>query len=1363
MKYLSLFILLIFGKLFAQVNITSTNYSQNFGTSNITSWTDNTTFPGWYKSTTTFSTTNFLSPVNGFNAGGFYAYNCGGSDAKIGSRASSGLSTIYYGVVLRNTTCVTIDSLRISYNGYQMSLAENGNVTNTLAFQYTVASAPPPIAGSGTFFPSLNFTNIQNSPVVGGNQIQWYPCTETQTLSAYLPVNIPNNSYILLRWKDVDDLRNDHHMAIDDINIDFYYNSSITFSISSGSICSGNSFTLSPTGASSYTYSSGSNVVSPLTTTNYTVIGESAFGCKNTAVVTVSVNPSPTISVNNSTVCTGQSATLTASGATSYSWSTGGNTDNVVVSPASSATYAVLGTSSGCSQNVIANVTVNSSLSLSVNSPTICSGSSATLTPSGASSYTYSSGTNVVSSTTATNYTITGSNTSGCLGSVVSSVSVNSPPTVSVNSGSICSGNSFTLVPSGAATYTYSSGSNIVSPLTNTSYTVTGTSAQGCTNTAVTSVSVNPTPTISVNNGTICSGDSFTIIPSGASTYTYSSVTNVVSPTTNSTYTVSGTSTNGCVSLTNAVSSVTVNALPTLTVNSSAICIGDSYTISPSGATSYSYSFGSAVVSPTVTTSYTVTGASLVGCLSSAVTTISITATPTISVNSGTICSGNSFTMTPSGAASYTYSSGTNVVSPITTTTYTLFGPTASGCSSFTTSTVWVNTTPTISINSGSICIGNSFTLSPSGANSYTLSSGTAVVTPTTTTNYTITGSGGSGCLASKVNTVTVNGIPSLSVNSGSLCTGSSFTLTPSGASSYTYSSGVSVNSPTITTSYTVTGASAAGCISNAIATISVIPLPALSVNSSTICAGQTAILTATGAVNYVWSTLALTNTLTVSPMATASYSVIGAANGCTISAVSNVMVIPLPILTVNSTTICAGETTTLLVTGGTNFVWNTGATANPLIFSPASTTSYTVVGSANGCTNSAVSNVVVNTVPIVTVNSETICVGETTTLTATGSLNYAWNTAALSSSLAVSPIVTTQYTVVALSNGCSSFAISTVSVNPLPVLTINADTICSGQFASLYISGASTYTWNNWINGNVIHVNPITTTSYSVTGTTNNCSSVVTTTVTVFASPLINFKSDVYYGCDSLCVNFTDLTTVSTASIASWNWNFGNGVSASVQNPYYCYLDTGYYDVSLTITTTQGCAATFIKPQAISIFPSPTASFTFNPSTAEVLNPTFDFTNQSSNAVSYQWSFGDSENATQTDPSHAYLTEGVYTVTLVATSEYGCMDVTTNTLVVTEVFTFYAPNAFTPNEDRFNNVFKPIGRGWNPTTYQLDIFDRWGTLCFTSNDVTVGWDGRVFNGMELAQIDNFYTWKVKVAETTGKKHNYIGRILLLK
>ena len=115
---------------------------------------------------------------------------------------------------------------------------------------------------------------------------------------------------------------------------------------------------------------------------------------------------------------------------------------------------------------------------------------------------------------------------------------------IAVNSGSICSGKSFTLTPTGASTYTYSSGTNIVSPLTTTSYSVRGTSALGCvgSNTAISTVVVNASPVIAVNSGSICSGKSFTMIPSGASTYTYSSGTNIVSPLATTSYSVRGTS-----------------------------------------------------------------------------------------------------------------------------------------------------------------------------------------------------------------------------------------------------------------------------------------------------------------------------------------------------------------------------------------------------------------------------------------------------------------------------------------------------------------------------------------------------------------------------------------------------------------------------------------------------------------------------------------------------------------------------------------------------------------------------------------------------------------------------------------------------
>lgn len=205
----------------AQVNITTGSYDQDFGTANITSWTNNSTYPGWYISGTFQGNTNLSASANSYNSGGFYAYNCGG-DSKIGSRASGSASNLYYGVVLRNMTGQAIRSIRVAYTGYQMSLATNGNNINTIAFDYVVSTTAPAItAGGGTGVTALNFQQLQNSSTSGGNQLNWYPCTQSRALSSCIPVTIANNSYVMLRWRDVDDSGNDHHMAIDNIQVDF--------------------------------------------------------------------------------------------------------------------------------------------------------------------------------------------------------------------------------------------------------------------------------------------------------------------------------------------------------------------------------------------------------------------------------------------------------------------------------------------------------------------------------------------------------------------------------------------------------------------------------------------------------------------------------------------------------------------------------------------------------------------------------------------------------------------------------------------------------------------------------------------------------------------------------------------------------------------------------------------------------------------------------------------------------------------------------------------------------------------------------------------------------------------------------------
>ena len=339
----------------------------------------------------------------------------------------------------------------------------------------------------------------------------------------------------------------------------------------------------------------------------------------------------PIIAIATATsVCAGTTITITANGATTYTWS-GGVTNGAGFIPASTTIYSVTGSGVGvCANTVTVSVTVNALPTVSVTSGAICAGEAFTITPSGASTYTYSSGSNIVTTNTTVN--VTGTSSLGCVSSntAVSSVTVNALPTVSVTSGSICASQAFTITPSGASTYTYSSGSNIVT--TNTIVNVTGTSSLGCvsSNTAVSSVTVNTLPTVSVTSGAICAGQSFTIIPSGASSYSYSSGSNVV--TTNTTVNVIGTSSLGCASSNTAISSVTVYALPTMSINStsSLICVGESATLSVSGANTYTWSTTqislTISVSPSITTTYTVNGTDNNGCGNFAVISQSVSA-----------------------------------------------------------------------------------------------------------------------------------------------------------------------------------------------------------------------------------------------------------------------------------------------------------------------------------------------------------------------------------------------------------------------------------------------------------------------------------------------------------------------------------------------------------------------------------------------------------------------------------------------------------------------------------------------------------------------------------------------------------------
>ncbi len=416
----------------------------------------------------------------------------------------------------------------------------------------------------------------------------------------------------------------------------------VAVSLTNTTVCSGTPVVVNLTGATTYTWlptgSGSTSTLTPSSTTVYTVTGSNG-SCAGTAkTFTITVNTTPTIAVTpaSASVCAGQSTTLTAGGATTYTWMPGTlTTASISVSPTGTTVYTVTGSNGICNstKTVAVNVNTTPTVAVSLTNTTVCSGTPVVVNLTGATTYTWlptgSGSTSTLTPSSTTVYTVTGSNGS-CAGTAKTfTITINTTPTVAVTpaSATICAGQSTTLTAGGATTYTWMPGTLttaaiVVSPTGTTVYTVTGSNGI-CNSTKNVTVNVASTPTLiaSVTNTTICSGTSVVVNVTGATTYTWlpsgSGSTSTLSPSSAIVYTVTGS--NG--SCTGMPVSFTVNlgSAPAVSASSSSsvICSGSSSTLTATGATSYTWSpatglsstIGFAVVAnPASTTVYTVTG-----------------------------------------------------------------------------------------------------------------------------------------------------------------------------------------------------------------------------------------------------------------------------------------------------------------------------------------------------------------------------------------------------------------------------------------------------------------------------------------------------------------------------------------------------------------------------------------------------------------------------------------------------------------------------------------------------------------------------------------------------------------------------------
>ncbi len=1305
------------------------------------------------------------------------------------------------------------------------------------------------------------------------------------------------------------------------------------------SICNGDSVTLVATGASSYVWtpSTGlsctgcdSTIASPTATTTYTVVGTAGNNCSDTATVMVTVNALPNVDAgNDKAICIGQSTTLQATGANTYVWSPATGLSCIPCSsptanPTSTTTYMVTGIDgNGCKNTDTMQLTVHPLPTISAgNDVTICFNDSTQLQATGGTSYTWSP-TNGLSCTSCSNpfakpsatttYTVTGTNSNGCSDTGTVTVTVNPLPTVNAgNNVSICAGSSTTLSASGATSYTWTPSTGLsctgcsnptANPTLTTTYTVTGTDANGCKNDDQVTVTVNPLPIVSAGNDvSICSGSNTTLSATGAVSYTWSPSTGLsctscasptANPTTTTTYTVTGTDANGCVN-TDQVT-VTVNPLPNVSAgNDVSICNGSSTSLAASGAVNYTWSpstglsctsCASPTANPTTTTTYTVTGTDVNGCKNDDQVTVTVNPLPNVSAgNDVSICNGSSTSLAASGAVSYTWSPSTGLsctscanptANPTTTTTYTVTGTDANGCVNTDQVTVTVNPLPNVSAgNDVSICIGSSTSLAASGAVSYTWSPSTGLsctscanptANPTVTTTYTVTGTDANGCVNTDQVVVTVNPLPNVSAgNNVTICNGSSTLLGATGASSYVWTPGTGLSctncpspaaSPTTTTTYTVTGTDANGCVNTDQVKVTVNPLPSVNAgNDVSICIGDSTQLQAIGAANYTWTpSTGLSCTTCASPTAnpttTTAYIVTGTgSNSCSDTDTVVVTVNPLPVINVaGNMSICKGDTTQLQATGANTYTWtpNSGLScsgcANPLAY-PNDTTTYIITGTdTNGCKNTIQETIIVKPVPIVAAsNNQVLCVGDSTQLQANGATNYSWTPATgLSCTNCAQPyakpVNPTTYIVTGSTNGCSDTASVTINVLQHPVVTggPNID-ICVGNSDTLKPTGGVSYTWTPSSGLSCTGCkNPITstttTTTYIVTGIdANGCKDTGKVLVTVHNPPSINAGDDKTV-CDGqstqLIATGAQTYTWSPASTLSCT-NCADPIAKPSINTTYMVIGTDQwgcsdsdkiniellykdtFTVSLGDTICEGesaqlsatggdqyiwLPAEYLDNNTSS---SPTASplFTTNyqvvikqkncfTDTANVLvkvntkpiidlgadrnisgseSVMLDVTNF--DHVQYEWTPAIDLSCTDCGKVTANPTL-TRTYKVRVTNTAGCVSEDEVTIHVTcGGDQLFLANTFTPNGDGLNDRFYPQGRGVS-SVKMMRIYNRWGEVVFERqdiplNDPTYGWDG-TYNNLPLKP--DVFIYVISATCDTGEPIQIKGDISIVR
>lgn len=1089
-------------------------------------------------------------------------------------------------------------------------------------------------------------------------------------------------------------------------------------------------------------------------------------GCDSTVTATVTIIALPVITITGPpSVCRYDNATYSIStpAGNTNSWSvTGGaisgsstnNSVNIIWGNSTSGIVTVTQTNVwGCINTGSMNVTLNPQpASVITGNTTVCKNTTTSFSVATASGNTFgwnvtggsiSSGQNTNSisvlwgSGSSGTVSITQTNSFGCDSTVTVNISLMSPP-VPVISGNnnVCANGAATYSVTNTAgnTYLWSATGGTINGSTNTSsvsiqwssgnsgtVTVTQTNQWGCVGTATLNVTLLPLPVISISGpASVCKFDNTN----------YSAST---PPGSNNSWSVSGGAISGS-STSNSVTIIWGNS------NSGTVTVIQTDNLGCSSTASINVTLNPQPV-PVITGSTTVcqNTSSSYNVANSSVSTFSW------NVTGGTITNG-----TNTNAINVLWGTGSSGVVMITQTNQF-------GCDSTVSKNVTIMAPPSPVITGSNVVCASStvpYSVANAPGNTFNWSvTGGSIIGPATSSSINVTwGAQGTGtvtltqtnqwgCVANVPLTVTIVALPVVTISApANLCldvnTLFSVNLSPGETAVWTVSGGT-IAGPNNTSaldvgwasagmhSVTVTVTNSSGCTATSTSNVFVETPPAPLISGpSPVCEYDTAQYSVPFLAGhfYNWSItggsiigFSVGNTVDVQWGGFGSGTLTChqiAPSGCDSTVTKSFLINqkPSPLIT-GSVNVCENSDViySVTTTPGSNYTWS--------VFG----------GTFNGSSN----------VPSVSIHWNTGGSGSVT-VTETNSSNCS-----VSTTLPISINLRPTVTIAGSSAGCVN-ANGTYSTTWTPntnfVWTVSGGGIISGN-------GTTSIDVDWFVIGN----NSVTLT---LINTITGCSGTLTLPVQVdiMSAPVVN--AGVMSGCAPLAVMFSGNNSTTGQT---FQWDFGDGFTSGAANPTHFYMTPGNYTVSV-ISQNGGCVDS--STGTVTVHPNPIASFTHNyVGTNYYIGESYLMINNTSiGGNSYEWTFGTTDTANAFEPIYTYYTEGDYLIQLVVTSIYGCSDTAIGSIHVRKHESIFIPNTFTPNDNSLNDYFSVVAD--NLKALNVIIFDRWGEIIYTSDDMHFRWDGTT-NGERAQQ--GVYGYIITAEGYSGEAETFKGTLTLLR